>query len=230
MIDQLERGLQNDVKKILATTYLRHRERRMYRVISRVLDVIISLIAIVVFFPVMVIVASIVFFSNGNPVIFKQDRLGRYGRKFQIMKFRTMRTDAEIILQEDEDLYQLYVNNDYKLPPDQDPRLVKFGAFLRRSSLDELPQLFSVLKGDMSIVGPRPIVPVELERYEGHEQDFLSVKPGITGLWQVTGRSEIEYPQRKYLDLLYIENQSVFSDLKILFKTIYVVIRKSGAH
>ena len=133
-------------------------------------------------------------------------------------------------MEENIELYDNYIKNDYKLHPSEDPRLIRFGALLRKTSLDELPQFFCVLKGDMSLVGPRPIVPQEIERYEGHERDFLSVKPGITGLWQVSGRSEIEYPQRKYLDLLYVKNKSLFLDFKILLKTIVTVVRKSGAH
>ena len=167
---------------------------------------------------------------NGFPVLFKQKRLGKNGKIFTILKFRTMRKDAEIILGENIELYDNYIKNDYKLHPSEDPRLIRFGALLRKTSLDELPQFFCVLKGDMSLVGPRPIVPQEIERYEGHERDFLSVKPGITGLWQVSGRSEIEYPQRKYLDLLYVKNKSLFLDFKILLKTIVTVVRKSGAH
>lgn len=230
MLQKLDKDLRGEVSRILATTYFRHRERRVYRFISRILDIIITVVGIILTAPVMIIISSAIFLANGKPIIFRQNRLGQYGRIFQIVKFRTMRTDAEIILQEDKNLYNLYRENDYKLPPERDPRLIKFGSFLRKTSLDELPQLFSVLVGDMSVVGPRPIVPEELERYEGHEQIFLSVKPGITGLWQVTGRSEIEYPQRKYLDLLYIENQSILSDIVIMAKTPVVVLRKSGAH
>jgi lipopolysaccharide/colanic/teichoic acid biosynthesis glycosyltransferase len=171
-----------------------------------------------------------IFLSNGGPVIFRQKRIGKNGIPFTIYKFRTMRKDAEIILKEDKELYRKYIDNDYKLPPNEDPRLVKFGSFLRKSSLDELPQVFNIFKGDMSHVGPRPIVLDELERYAGHEREFLSVKPGMTGLWQVSGRSDIEYPQRKFLDLLYVKNQSLFLDFKILFKTAFIVLSRSGAH
>lgn len=230
MLDELDIEIRGEVSKILASSYLRYRERRFYRFISRIFDIITSVIGLVVFSPIMAAIACLIYFTNGKPIFFKQNRLGKNGKKFEIIKFRTMRTDAEIILQEDKELYQKYIDNDYKLPPNEDPRLVKLGAFLRKSSLDELPQLINVLRGDMSHVGPRPIVPAELERYKGHERDFLSVKPGVTGLWQVSGRSDIEYPQRKYLDLLYVENQSLGLDLKILFKTIFIVLSKSGAH
>ncbi len=230
MLHELDQEIRGDVSKILATSYLRYRERRVYRFISRLLDITLAVTGIVLLLPIMLGVGMVVFASNGRPIFFRQKRLGKNGKPFEIIKFRTMRKDAEVILKEDPELYQKYLDNDYKLPPNEDPRLVKFGAFLRKSSLDELPQLFNVLKGDMSHVGPRPIVPQELERYEGHEREFLSVKPGITGLWQVSGRSEIEYPQRKYLDLLYVENQSLFLDLKLLVKTAYIVFRRHGAH
>ncbi len=230
MLQELDQEIRGEVTKILATSYLRYKERKTYRVLSRILDIILASVVIFLTLPTMAIISCIIFASNGGPVVFKQKRLGKNGIPFTIYKFRTMRKDAEIILKEDQDLYKRYVDNDYKLPPDEDPRLVKFGGFLRRSSLDELPQLFNVLRGEMSHVGPRPIVPDELERYVGHEREFLSVKPGLTGLWQVSGRSDIEYPQRKYLDLLYVENQSLFLDFKILVKTAFIVLSRSGAH
>lgn len=229
MIDNLDRDIQVEVKKILATKYLLKKNKGLH-FISRTLDIIFSIILLVIFSPIILAVSLIIFSSNGAPVFFRQIRVGVNGMPFHIIKFRTMRKDAEIILKEDNELYEKYLENDYKLPPDEDPRLIKFGNFLRKSSLDELPQLFCVLKGDMSLVGPRPIVPNEIERYEGYERQFLSVKPGITGLWQVSGRSDIEYPQRKYLDLLYVENQSLLLDFKILFKTIFIVLKRSGAH
>lgn len=230
MIQELDNEIRGEVKKILATSYLRYREKKLYRIISRGIDILFSAFGLLVLSPVFLAVSAIIFFSNGSPVFFKQKRVGKNGKLFYILKFRTMRKDAEIILKEDQELFERYVANDYKLPPNEDPRLVKFGNFLRKSSLDELPQFICVLKGDMSLVGPRPIVPAELERYKGYEQEFLSVKPGITGLWQVSGRSDIEYPQRKYLDLLYVDNQSLFLDFKILVKTVITVLKKSGAH
>ncbi|MBO6536633.1 MAG: sugar transferase [Balneolaceae bacterium] len=230
MLQELDREIRGEVSKILATSYLKYKERRLYRAISRIFDVILASLVLFVTFPTMIIIAGLIFFSNGGPILFKQKRLGKNGKPFTIYKFRTMRKDAEIILKEDKDLYKKYIENDYKLPPNEDPRLVNFGGFLRSSSLDELPQLFNVLRGDMSHVGPRPIVPAELERYSGHEREFLSVTPGLTGLWQVSGRSDIEYPQRKYLDLLYVENQSLFLDFKILVKTAFIVLSRSGAH
>jgi len=230
MLQELDQEIRGEVTKILATSYLKYKERKAYRVLSRIMDVALASVVIFLTLPTMGIISLIIYSSNGGPVIFKQKRLGKNGKPFTIFKFRTMRKDAEIILKEDEDLYRRYIANDYKLPPNEDPRLVKVGGFLRKSSLDELPQLFNVLRGEMSHVGPRPIVPEELERYSGHEREFLSVKPGLTGLWQVSGRSEIEYPQRKYLDLLYVENQSLFLDIKILFKTAFIVLARSGAH
>ncbi len=230
MIQELDQEIRGEVSKILATSYLRYKKRKIYRVISRIFDIVLAFFVLLFTLPILGFISLSIFLSNGGPVIFRQKRLGKNGIPFTIYKFRTMRKDAETILKEDKELYRKYIDNDYKLPANEDPRLVKFGAFLRKSSLDELPQVFNIIKGDMSHVGPRPIVLNELERYAGHEREFLSVKPGMTGLWQVSGRSDIEYPQRKYLDLLYVENQSLFLDFKILVKTAFTVLSKNGAH
>ena len=230
MIQELDYDLRIEVEKMLKTSYPNNSRNRLGRFTSRLIDLSISILSLIILSPIILVISVLLGSSNGFPILFKQKRLGKNGKIFTILKFRTMRKDAEIILGENIELYDNYIKNDYKLHPSEDPRLIRFGALLRKTSLDELPQFFCVLKGDMSLVGPRPIVPQEIERYEGHEIDFLSVKPGITGLWQVSGRSEIEYPQRKYLDLLYVKNKSLFLDFKILLKTIVTVVRKSGAH
>lgn len=230
MIQELDHDIRIEVVKMLETSHPNYSKNRLGRFTSRLIDFSISILSLIILSPIILIISALLGSLNGFPVLFKQKRLGKNGKIFTILKFRTMRKDAEIILEENIELYDNYIKNDYKLHPSEDPRLIRFGALLRKTSLDELPQFFCVLKGDMSLVGPRPIVPQEIERYEGHERDFLSVKPGITGLWQVSGRSEIEYPQRKYLDLLYVKNKSLFLDFKILLKTIVTVVRKSGAH
>lgn len=190
----------------------------------------VAAISLILLLPISFVIALLIYVEDRKPVIFRQKRLGRYGKNFYIFKFRTMHKDAEKILKSDLLLYKKYLENDYKLPHDQDPRLLKIGHFLRRFSLDEIPQFFNVLKGDMSLVGPRPIVPDEIERYGEDAEEFLSVKPGITGLWQVTGRSDVPYPDRKYLDLLYIRNRTLRMDLVIIFKTIWKVIARDGAY
>ncbi|HGY54739.1 MAG TPA: sugar transferase [Caldithrix abyssi] len=180
--------------------------------------------------PIWIIVSLAIFLSDGQPVLFRQKRLGKSGKVFKIFKFRTMRKDAEQILKQDILLYEQYIVNDFKLPVDKDPRLLRIGKFLRRWSLDEIPQFINVIIGDMHVVGPRPIVQDELERYGNDADTFLSVKPGITGMWQVAGRSDVPYPDRKYLDLLYIQHKSFKLDLTILLKTIWKVIKRDGAY
>jgi lipopolysaccharide/colanic/teichoic acid biosynthesis glycosyltransferase len=140
-----------------------------------------------------------------------------------------MRLDAEKLLHADPLLYKRYVKNDYKLPLGEDPRISAFGRFLRRTSLDELPQLWNVLKGEMSLVGPRPIVPDELERYQPYAKVFLAVRPGLTGRWQVDGRSQIRYPERAFMELDYVGENSVATDLSIIAKTVPAVLRRKGA-
>ncbi len=196
----------------------------------RISEITFSLLFLIVTSPIFLIVSAAVFLSDGQPVLFRQYRLGKNGKTFRIFKFRTMRKDAEDILKQDILLYERYIVNDFKLHVDEDPRLLPIGKFLRRWSLDEIPQFFNVIKGDMHIIGPRPIVKDELERYGDDADTFLSVKPGITGLWQVAGRSDVPYPDRKYLDLLYIQHKSFKLDLIILLKTVWKVINRDGAY
>ena len=141
-----------------------------------------------------------------------------------------MIVNAEEKLVENEVLYKKYINNNFKLEQDDDPRITKIGRFLRRTSLDEFPQFFNVLKGEMSLVGPRPTVEEELKYYNEKIGDFLSVKPGVTGYWQASGRSNIGYPRRVDIELYYIYNQSLALDIKILFKTIIQVVKRKGAY
>ena len=141
-----------------------------------------------------------------------------------------MRADAEKVLRSDETLYRKYLANDFKLPEDEDPRITRLGRFLRRTSLDELPQLLNVLKGTMSLVGPRPVVAPELEMYRGRIPILLSVKPGVTGPWQIAGRSKIAFPYRAELDLDYVRNWSLLRDFWILLLTVPAVLLQRGAH
>ena len=163
-------------------------------------------------------------------MFFKQQRYGKNGEKFNIYKFRSMVKNADEKLKSNKHLYEKYVQNNYKLEQDEDPRITKLGRFLRKTSLDELPQLINVLKGEMSIVGPRPIVDEELIEYKHLKDDFLSVKPGITGYWQISGRSEVGYPERVDLELYYVYHQSLLLDIKIILKTVVVVFLKKGAY
>jgi len=186
---------------------------------------------IVAAFPLFCLVALVVR-VEGGPVFFTQRRLGQGGRIIHVRKFRSMAPDAEDRLHSDPELFDRYVANGFKLPSDEDPRLSRWGRLLRSSSLDELPQLLSVLRGDMSMVGPRPIVEPELVEYtsRGAHDAFLAARPGLTGLWQVSGRSSLSYDQRVELDLRYLDHPSLLADLKIVARTALVVLRRSGAH
>jgi exopolysaccharide production protein ExoY len=204
---------------------------RLQAAVKRFVDIVGSAILILVFAPASALVALLVKVSSPGPILFRQERLGEGGRRFRIYKFRTMYQDAEAVLQADSGLYEKYVRNNYKLPKGEDRRITPVGSLLRSTSLDELPQLFNVLNGDMSLVGPRPIVPPEIEQYGDYGSLFMSVKPGLTGKWQINGRSELnEYSQRAALDIEYIRDQSLKTDVDILLKTIPAVLRRKGAH
>lgn len=203
----------------------------LYLASKRMIDIMGALMGIILTFPVFVLISFLYLFGdNKGPVFFKQTRIGENGKEFKIYKFRSMVVNAEEKLKSNKKLYQKYIENSYKLEPNEDPRITVTGQFLRKTSLDELPQLFNVLKGDMSLVGPRPVVTEELKEYKNKKADFLSVKPGVTGYWQVSGRSEVMYPERVDLELFYVYNQSFLLDLKILLKTVAVVFLKKGAY
>ena len=198
--------------------------------LKRALDVVVSATVLTLALPLILIIALLIRLDSSGPIFFGQRRLGRHGRVFKCYKFRSMYADAEERLRKDPILHELYLQNDYKLPPHLDSRITRIGRLLRRTSLDELPQLFNVLRGEMSLVGPRPIVPDELRHYEHDEPLFLSLKPGVTGAWQVQGRSTIGYPERANLELEYIQRWSLPRDLEILFRTIPAVLIQRGAH
>jgi exopolysaccharide biosynthesis polyprenyl glycosylphosphotransferase len=197
--------------------------------LKRTMDVTIAGTVLLLAAPLMAAIALLIKASDRGPVLFAQDRLGVGARKFRLYKFRSMCVNAEAALRSDEALYRRYLDNDYKLPEQQDPRITKLGRWLRKTSLDELPQRWNVLVGDMSLVGPRPIVPDELGNYAPYSDLFLCAKSGLTGRWQVMGRSEISYPERAFIDLDYVGNNSILSDLAIIAKTIPAVVRRKGA-
>jgi|Deesub1362A_J573_1020465.scaffolds.fasta_scaffold00373_29 exopolysaccharide biosynthesis polyprenyl glycosylphosphotransferase len=195
--------------------------------IKRLIDILFSGIGILILSPLFVIIAIVIKLTSRGPVFFVQERYGLYGRRFKLYKFRTMVVDAE------ERLKELWKYNEMKGPVfkmSNDPRVTKVGKWLRRFSLDELPQLWNVLKGDMSLVGPRPPLPREVEHYDSWQRRRLSMRPGITCLWQTSGRSEIkDFNEWLRLDLEYIDNWSLGLDFKILLKTIPVVLLGVGA-
>ena len=192
---------------------------------------IIALISMLIFAPIFLLSILIIIFSDGFPFMFSQKRIGKNGKKFSCFKFRTMLKNSEEILKNDKELMKIYIDNDYKIPETLETRYTSYGLFFRKYSIDEIPQFINVLIGDMNLVGPRPIVPDEIEHYVGEKRkDFLSVKPGITGLWQVSGRSNIDYPERVDFELKYVKKRSLFFDIKILFQTVFVVLGRKGAH
>ncbi|CAM3482816.1 MULTISPECIES: sugar transferase [Saccharibacillus] len=198
---------------------------------KRSMDAVASLIGLILLSPVFLILAILIKIEDPKgPVFFKQKRFGRNSKMFNIYKFRSMATNAEQRLKEDPVLYQKYVANNYKLEQGEDPRITSIGRFLRKTSLDELPQLLNVLKGEMSLVGPRPIVAQELKEYKDRKNDLLSVKPGVTGYWQVSGRSDVGYPERVDLELYYVYHRTIWLDIRILFSTVVSVLLKRGAY
>jgi lipopolysaccharide/colanic/teichoic acid biosynthesis glycosyltransferase len=202
------------------------RGRWTYLLCKRLLDLAAGLVLLVAALPVIAFVALLVKATSRGPVLFRHRRLGLGGREFDCLKFRTMVVNADEVLARDELLRRRFERS-YKLK--RDPRVTRAGAFLRRTSLDELPQLLHVLRGEMSLVGPRPIVRAELEKYSIYGDKLLTVKPGLSGLWQVCGRSDTTYPQRVQLDMQYIDNRSLSLDLRLMARTAGAVIRKSGA-
>lgn len=197
---------------------------------KRFLDVAATLVLLLVLLPVGTLLAVAVKLTSAGPVLFRQKRVGRGGAEFWILKFRTMRVDAEAQLRSDVDLHRLFVAGSHKIPGHMDPRVTKVGRFLRRTSLDELPQLLNVLAGHMSLVGPRPVERTQLDRdYIGFEAAYLRLRPGLTGLWQVSGRSTIGFPERAELDTRYMATCSPWADARILARTPLVIFTGLGA-
>lgn len=193
---------------------------------KRLFDLIVAITALIVLFPVFVIVSILVVATSGFPAVYRQTRVGKGGKLFKIYKFRSMVKNADEILKSHPELMEEY-RRTYKIA--NDPRISKVGHFLRSTTLDELPQLFNVIKGEMSIVGPRPIVPPELEKYGDHKHIYLYMKPGCAGLWQCSGRSDLTYDERVRLDLKYCREASLRYDLRILGRTFLAVVRRRGA-
>ena len=206
-------------------------DKHFYFFIKRLIDIIGSIVGLFITAPFILLFSVICLLGeNKGPIFFKQKRIGKNGKVFTIYKFRSMIIDAEKKLKENEFLYKKYLQNNFKLEQSEDPRITKFGRFIRKTSIDELPQFINVLKGEMSLVGPRPVVFEELEEYKDRKDLFLSVKPGLTGYWQASGRSEVGYPERVEIELYYVHNKCLLFDFKILFKTVVQVIHKKGAY
>lgn len=200
------------------------------RVLKRFFDFIVSLLLLVVLSPVFLILGVLISRDGGAP-IYGHERVGQDGKKFKCLKFRSMVRNSQKVLQdllENDPAAREEWEKDFKLK--NDPRITSLGDFIRKTSLDELPQLFNVLIGQMSLVGPRPIVEEELARYKENVDYYLLAKPGMTGLWQVSGRNDVDYDKRVYFDAWYVKNWSLWNDIAILFKTVKVVFVRSGAY
>ena len=198
---------------------------------KRVVDMAGALVLLVLFAPVMLVVALAVYIGDPGPVFFRQKRIGFDGRLFDCYKFRTMATDAEARLDAllaSDPAARAEWDKAHKLR--DDPRVTGVGRFLRKSSLDELPQLWSVLKGDMSLVGPRPIVEKEAARYGRYLQHYCAVRPGLTGLWQISGRNDVSYRRRVAYDVLYVRTSGVYDNLRILVLTVPSVLASRGSY
>ena len=196
-------------------------------IVKRAIDIIGGLVGTIVSLPIILITAIPLLIESPGPLIFKQQRIGKNGRIFNIYKIRSMYVDAE---ERKKALMEQNKMDGFMFKMDNDPRITKVGKFIRKTSIDELPQFWNVLKGDMSLVGTRPPTIDEFEQYESHHKRRLSLNPGITGLWQVSGRSDIQdFEEVVKLDCEYIDNWSLWLDIKILFKTVGVVLTHKGA-
>ncbi len=207
-------------------------EKAIYIGIKRTIDVIGSLVGMVLLVPatIAIYIAQKISKEDNGPLFYKHIRYGKNGKQFRLYKFRSMCMNADEKLKEylksNEEARKEFEENQ-KLQ--HDPRITKLGNFLRKTSLDELPQMLNILKGEMSFVGPRPVVKREIEKYGESKEKLLSVKPGLTGYWQVNGRSNTTYEERMNMELYYVDNCSLWLDIKIFFKTFITVFKKEGA-
>ena len=207
------------------------RSKAGYLFFKRLFDIAIALVGMIVLVIVTIILATFYSFGkNKGRIFFSQERIGLNGKTFKIYKYRSMVENAQEILKKDPKLYQKYIENSYKLLPEEDPRMTRLGRFIRRHSIDEIPQFINILKGDMSFIGPRPVIAEELLQYGERAPKFLSVKPGATGWWQVSGRSEVGYPERCDVELYYVDNCSLKLDIKIFFLELKRIITRDAAY
>lgn len=199
----------------------------VYDFVKRFADIICSAIAIILLSPFFIIISIAIKATSKGPVIFVHNRVGKNGKKIGIYKFRSMVMNAEELIEKFTPEQKEEFKKNFKLK--NDPRITKIGKFLRKTSLDELPQLFNILKGDLSIVGPRPIIEVETKIYGKYKDILLSVKPGLTGFWAANGRSDTSYKRRRAMEIYYVKKRSLLFDIKIIFKTVISVFKGDGA-
>jgi exopolysaccharide biosynthesis polyprenyl glycosylphosphotransferase len=211
------------IGRVPIVTYLRTPLDGWGRVFKRVFDLVGSVLGLLVLSPVFLLISIGIKLTSSGPIFFSQKRVTER-KTFNCYKFRSMRVGAN------EQHQELMERHGVMFKLKEDPRVTRFGAYLRRSSLDELPQLWNVLRGEMSLVGPRPPMVEEVEHYSSWQRRRLHIKPGLTGLWQVSGRSDIPFDEWVRLDLTYIENWSIWLDITILLKTVWIVLKGKGAY
>lgn len=199
----------------------------LYKFTKRTFDLLISTIALIILLPIFLILAILIRVDSKGPIIFGHKRIGKDGKIIKVYKFRSMVENADEVMRNFTAEQKAEFEKNFKL--ENDPRITKVGNFLRKTSLDELPQLLNIIIGNMSIVGPRPIVEKEVKKYGEYADKLFSVKPGLTGYWQANGRSDTTYEERVQMDMFYIDNCSMLMDIKIIFKTFISVIKKEGA-
>lgn len=223
----MQNGLQ---ERAFETTYQADTGNGIYKFVKRAFDFIVALVAIVAISPLLLIISAIVYLGDPGSVIYGQLRIGKNGKAFKMWKFRSMYKNADKMIDQLTDEQRQQYITEFKI--DNDPRITPVGNFLRKTSLDELPQLFNVLCNDMSLVGPRPLIESEIQTYYADMFDtLLSVKPGVTGYWQAYARNNATYQsgQRQQMEMYYVNHASIMLDIKILFRTVASVLRRDGA-
>lgn len=209
--------------------------KKIYMFFKRIIDIIGALVGCLALLPLTLCIwiANIIAKDNG-PVFYAHKRIGKNGKEFKMYKFRTMCNNAHEMVKDEESMKRYFTDEqieewkeNFKI--EDDPRITKVGKFLRKTSLDEVPQVINILKGELSIIGPRPVIGEELEKYEENKDKFLSVTPGLTGYWAANGRSDISYEERMEMELYYVDNVSLKLDVQIFFKTIISVLKREGA-
>ena len=202
-------------------------DRPFYHVVKRLFDIVASACGLILLFPLFLFLVIKIRSEDGGPAFYSQERIGKNEKPFKMRKFRSMVVDADKMLDKLEDQNEI---DGAMFKIKDDPRVTKIGHVIRKYSLDELPQLWNVLIGDMSLVGPRPPLPSEVEEYTDYDKQRLTVMPGCTGLWQVTRRSEADFDEMVWLDIVYINHSGAWEDLKLIIKTILVMIHPNGAY
>lgn len=201
--------------------------RYFYRFVKRTFDILASAVALIVLSPLFLFLAIKIKHEDHGPAFYSQERIGKNGKPFKMYKFRSMIVNADQLVEQLEEQNEV---NGAMFKIKDDPRITKVGKWIRKYSLDELPQLWNVLIGDMSLVGPRPPLPIEVEEYTDYDKQRLLVTPGCTGLWQVTKRNDADFDEMVWLDIIYINNSGILEDFKLIVKTVGVIVRPNGAY